>query len=75
MDTARYCQHRRTAPVTSLGGTVVARLCLGCDTQMSAAWGCPACEWDSADITTLADTHTVEDYYLRRACPRHEVHR
>lgn len=43
------CAHDDHVPVETLIDdqvTVVARLCLGCDTQLHPGWGCPACEWD-----------------------------
>lgn len=43
------CLHERAVPVAAVAGEDVAALCLDCDAQLPAGWGCPDCDY--ADFT------------------------
>lgn len=71
------CTHADHVPVESLVDdqvTVVARLCLDCDAQLHAGWGCPACEWQQfAKPRRLCDPINRIDleHVLVRPCREH----
>jgi len=69
--TVSNCEHLATVPVES-GGRRVATLCVDCDEQLSAAWGCVGCEWETQMEQTL-DGEVITFHTLRRRCRLHRT--
>lgn len=70
------CPHDDTIPVDvrshQTGGTVtVARICRDCLAQLHAGWGCPACDWETAEVRRLCDPRVVPLPVLVRPCKEH----
>lgn len=81
------CSHPDTVPVyayvhptnpqtgdpvqTVNDGQPVARLCLDCDAQLPAAWGCTDCGWTPAE-RRVCDPLNHTPLILTRPCPTHQ---
>lgn len=60
-------------PVALLNrGRPLAHLCLACDQQLPANWGCPDCCWETYEDRRLCDPEPDITFFCTRRCTTHQ---